>query len=82
MIPSRLGCCFSSDGDNWQIQLFYEDSINWGSLNYNNKITRFYRYGFWNPKSGLTRLPLAANLPVDEFAEICQQFGPELPPVC
>lgn len=48
----------SRNGFNWEIQVQVERNTGgWGSLNRNQKELKYYRYGFWNPKNGLQRMP-------------------------
>jgi hypothetical protein len=60
----------SRDGFNWEIQVQVERNTGgWGSLNRNQKELKFYRYGFWNPRDGVMRLPTDPSVDVAQLKE-------------
>ncbi len=60
----------SRDGFNWEIQVQVERNTGgWGSLNRNQKELKFYRYGFWNPRDGIMRLPTDPSVDVAQLKE-------------
>jgi len=54
----------SRDGRHWEIQVRAQRpaAVAWGSLNRQTVPQRYYRYGFWNPDSGLRRMPVDPGL--------------------
>jgi len=62
IVDTDLGRSFSYDGENW------------GSLHRHDSDSSNYRYGFWNEKTGLRRLPLAPHLSVDNLNDKSTQL--------
>ncbi len=56
VIESDLGRALSTDGSNWEIQLYAERSFGWGSLGVSRQ-TSLYRYGVWSEQEGQACFP-------------------------
>jgi hypothetical protein len=56
VIESDDGRALSPDGCNWEIQLFAERRVGWGSLGTSTE-RRLYRYGVWSSAEGLACFP-------------------------
>jgi hypothetical protein len=56
VIDSDDGRALSPDGYNWEIQLFAERRVGWGSLGTSTE-RRLYRYGVWSSAEGLACFP-------------------------
>ena len=56
VIESDLGRAISTDGQNWEIQLYAARSVGWGSLGV-TKQSCLYRHGVWSEAEGLACFP-------------------------
>lgn len=56
VIESDQGRAISTDGVNWEIQLYGERSVGWGSLGSTKQLC-LYRHGVWSEREGLARFP-------------------------
>ncbi len=69
----------SRDGYNWEIQVQIERKKGgWGSLNRNQYELKYCRYGLWNPRDGIMRLPTDPTVDVaqlkDGYKLLLRQF--------
>lgn len=64
VIESDQGRALSTDGINWEIQLYGEPAVGWGSLAA-TKQTYLYRFGVWSEREGLARFPSPPNVDRD-----------------
>ena len=56
VIETDQGRAISTDGLNWEIQLYGERSVGWGSLGTTKQLA-LYRFGVWSGREGLARFP-------------------------
>ena len=56
VIESDQGRAISTDGVNWEIQLYGERTVGWGSLGTTKQLS-LYRFGVWAEREGLARFP-------------------------
>ena len=56
VIESDQGRAISTDGVNWELQLYGERSVGWGSLGTTKQLA-LYRFGVWSEQEGLARFP-------------------------
>jgi hypothetical protein len=56
VIESDRGRAISTDGVNWEIQLYGERAVGWGSLGTTKQLA-LYRFGVWSEGEGLARFP-------------------------
>lgn len=62
VIETGEGRATSTNGVVWLLEIRVEVTGGWGSLNRNNRVAGYYRYGRWSAADGLSRWPLAPNL--------------------
>lgn len=65
VIESDDGRALSPDGCNWEIQLFAERRVGWGSLGTSTE-RRLYRYGVWSSAEGLACFPTPPTVSREE----------------
>jgi hypothetical protein len=65
VIESDDGRALSPDGCNWELQLFAERRVGWGSLGTSTE-RRLYRYGVWSSAEGLACFPTPPTVSREE----------------
>ena len=79
VVETPLARALSRDGISWQLQVLAErPEHTWGSLNRGTPIKQFFRFGMWDPRSGLSRVPVNPILDVGAMLEAAKQLTERL----